>query len=380
MFDGNYSLWRSTVAYLCALGVSIMPSVPAAKTAAPNNDLGAALRRQLLAHGYPVAADKRLDEAARSHSAALAELGGQPVDAASEHLRFLLHRLGVADAAVRAHSFAIANQHALLAQIGQRSLRLVRGGITHLGLGTSRRGARIIVTLVGVRRRVALLHREGGICVRPLLPARVQLLLTFPNGSVRQLHTKRSRRGHCAQLAPGPHGRYQLEVMLHGPGGPEVAALLPLYRGIPWPKGPTAKLYPERQRTAIEIESRLFEVLNRTRAALHLRKLAPSTRLTIAARAHSADMLHSGYFGHVSPLRGPLEQRLRAHGLPLGAIQENLALARSALQAHDALLNSPGHRRSLLDPRLRSLGVGAARDKQTGLYYLCMLLAAEEQP
>ena len=52
--------------------------------------------------------------------------------------------------------------------------------------------------------------------------------------------------------------------------------------------------------------------------------------------------------------------RMRDGGVRFGAAGENLALAPTVQVAHDGLMNSPGHRANILNPRYRRVGIGVA--------------------
>ena len=118
-----------------------------------------------------------------------------------------------------------------------------------------------------------------------------------------------------------------------------------------------------------ELEQRVFQVTNERRRSARLRRLEHDADLSLAARRHSEDMLRRQFFAHVNPdKRGPGDRVRLISGLsqPVG---ENLwswsgssppvpqALAARAVAAWMA---SRPHRRNLLLPRYRNLGVGAA--------------------
>ena len=92
-----------------------------------------------------------------------------------------------------------------------------------------------------------------------------------------------------------------------------------------------------------------------------------------AALAHSVDMRRRRWFGHRSPEgRGPTE-RLLAAGIRSGRVLENVALATTPARAHLEVLESPGHLRNLLDPRVTHVGVGV--HEADGRAYVTWLFA-----
>jgi uncharacterized protein YkwD len=117
----------------------------------------------------------------------------------------------------------------------------------------------------------------------------------------------------------------------------------------------TARL-GDRERIAAEMLSRVNDV--RRRAGLP--PLAPNPLLDRVSQEHAEDMLAHSYFGHRTPEGLGPSDRARADGYGPG-IGENIVEQRfSAEEALEAWLNSPGHRRNILDPGCRELGVGLA--------------------
>ena len=107
-----------------------------------------------------------------------------------------------------------------------------------------------------------------------------------------------------------------------------------------------------------KLEAQMLELVNAERASAGVQPLRADADLTRVARRHSADMFARGYFSHMTPEgRDPFD-RMRAADLRFLAGGENLALARSLRQAHDGLMDSPGHRANILRPAFGRLGVG----------------------
>lgn len=112
----------------------------------------------------------------------------------------------------------------------------------------------------------------------------------------------------------------------------------------------------DRARVLAELLARVNEV--RRRAGLA--PLQASPLLDRVSQEHAEDMLRRDYFDHRTPEGlGPTD-RARADGYRSG-IGENLVEQRfSAEEAMAAWLASPGHRRNILDPGCRELGLGLA--------------------
>ena len=71
-------------------------------------------------------------------------------------------------------------------------------------------------------------------------------------------------------------------------------------------------------------------------------------------------MFQQGFFAHVDESGATPFDRMRAGGVNFRAAGENLALAPTVQIAHDGLMNSPGHRANILNPRYRRIGIGVA--------------------
>ena len=138
---------------------------------------------------------------------------------------------------------------------------------------------------------------------------------------------------------------------------------------VPLPRSPAAALS--------QFESSVLVDINRFRAEHGLARLRLSPQLTSAARAHSQQMAQDGYFAHKSADGSAFSTRLRSfYGAPpaqLWAVGENLLWSSGSLTGNRALdmwLASPPHRRNLLDPRWREIGVSAVDEARApGVYH-----------
>jgi uncharacterized protein YkwD len=110
-------------------------------------------------------------------------------------------------------------------------------------------------------------------------------------------------------------------------------------------------------------------LVNAQRAANGRRPLRRNRKLARSARRHSRDMVANRYFAHDSPAGATLRDRVARTGWMRSrrpwAIGENLAWGTSTLAPPAAIMAtwmaSPGHRRNLLDPRFRVIGIGIAQ-------------------
>jgi len=246
-----------------------------------------------------------------------------------------------------------------------------------------------VITVILVRRRVTLSVVQASghqlrLCGQLLSGHHPRVYATLPSGQVieRLPSTTHPARRFCLELPAAARGRYQVEIMVDGPLGPEVAALFPLHIGVEPPALPEEKLYrPARLGGPRAVEQRLLTLLSRSRASARVPPLRSCAKLAVVARVHSSDMMESGFFGHHAPLRGRLAARLAAEGIEdYLAASENLALSTSPDRAHDALLASPSHRKSLLDPRMTHVGIGALQDPENRFFYITQCFARLTDP
>lgn len=152
-----------------------------------------------------------------------------------------------------------------------------------------------------------------------------------------------------------------------------------------------ADLQPEIDLNILERE--VHEEVNRVRQEHGLRSVRWETLLHRTAQLHSADMSYRSYFNHYNPEGEGPSDRARKMGYSQGA-GENLYMCRLykgamveykdgkrhvtrewedpgilAAKAVDAWLNSPGHRKNLLDPNYSEEGIGVKMSHQLEIYF-----------
>jgi len=105
-------------------------------------------------------------------------------------------------------------------------------------------------------------------------------------------------------------------------------------------------------------EVEMFNLVNEERRKMGVAHLKWRPELVPVARAHATDMWDRSYFGHVSPDGEDVGDRLEKANVSYQLAGENLALAPTLQTAHNGLMNSEGHRRNILDPEFKRMGVG----------------------
>jgi uncharacterized protein YkwD len=119
------------------------------------------------------------------------------------------------------------------------------------------------------------------------------------------------------------------------------------------------------------LEDAVLAEINALRRGYGLAQLRLNARLAATARDHSHSMAERGFFQH-SALPGSPAQVAAKYGGGTWQVGENLVWSSPRLSAKQALamwLKSPPHRRNLLAPRWREIGLGAVHaDSAPGVY------------
>jgi len=106
-------------------------------------------------------------------------------------------------------------------------------------------------------------------------------------------------------------------------------------------------------------ERQLFEALNRERTAQGLSVLQWDAALFKAARLHALRMANLNMLEHQLPSEPDLKERLTEAGARFSVIAENIAVGSTPPIIHAGWMDSPGHRKNILDSRLTSVGIAA---------------------
>jgi uncharacterized protein YkwD len=112
------------------------------------------------------------------------------------------------------------------------------------------------------------------------------------------------------------------------------------------------------------MERRIFEAVNRERRRRNVAELEWHVPLAAEARRHSTRMATAGFYSHTDPVRGDLEPRLKAYGIPWHECAENIFIEQGyegdpVPRAVRNWLESRGHRKNMLSPLYTLSGVGA---------------------
>ncbi|MBO9607121.1 MAG: peptidoglycan-binding protein [Paenibacillaceae bacterium] len=105
-------------------------------------------------------------------------------------------------------------------------------------------------------------------------------------------------------------------------------------------------------------EQQMVDLVNAARESAGLPPLTVNGALANVARTKSKDMADNGYFSHQSPTYGSPFDMMKQFGITYRTAGENIACNQSVEAAHQALMNSEGHRANILSSEFTEIGIG----------------------
>jgi uncharacterized protein YkwD len=129
---------------------------------------------------------------------------------------------------------------------------------------------------------------------------------------------------------------------------------------LPLPEATTPP--PATKDRITSMEDEVTSLINKERGKAGCGTVKTDERMRAAGRAHSADMAKNNYFSHTGRDGSSFVDRLARAGYPKeGAAGENIAYGYGSAQAVvTGWMNSPDHRRNILNCSAKSTGVGLA--------------------
>ncbi|NLV16131.1 MAG: hypothetical protein GXY50_02820 [Syntrophomonadaceae bacterium] len=117
-------------------------------------------------------------------------------------------------------------------------------------------------------------------------------------------------------------------------------------------------------------ELQLFDLTNAVRARQGVTPLVYDDKVAAIARLHSEDMAKRNYFSHDSLDGKSVLDRMKKTGYTYMTVAENIAAGQqNAINAHEELMNSKGHRQAILNGTLKYCGTGVAVNGEGRLYF-----------
>lgn len=140
----------------------------------------------------------------------------------------------------------------------------------------------------------------------------------------------------------------------------------PTPKPVPKPT-PTPSPSPSSSGVAAD-EQKALALLNADRAAQGLSPVRLNTKLAALAGDYAQDMINRNFFAHNNPEGQTPFDRMRERGISFGYAGENLAINTSVAGAEQALMNSPGHRANIMNPRYTQVGIGVRYSRSGSVY------------
>lgn len=116
----------------------------------------------------------------------------------------------------------------------------------------------------------------------------------------------------------------------------------------------------ENPRTDKDAALKMLEMVNAERTKIDLQPLVLDDAMSAVAEDYSKTMLKGGYFSHIGMDGSTPADRMIEKHIRFGKTGENIAYATTVEIAHDGLMRSPPHRKNILDPEYRRVGIGVA--------------------
>ncbi len=122
--------------------------------------------------------------------------------------------------------------------------------------------------------------------------------------------------------------------------------------------------------SANSIETEVATLVNKYRSEAGLPPLKLVEDVSNVARVKSEDMRDNRYFDHNSPVYGDPFSMLNTFGISYKTAGENIAKGqKTAESVMNAWMNSEGHRKNIMNPSFKEIGVGYVTDSSGTTYW-----------
>ncbi len=114
----------------------------------------------------------------------------------------------------------------------------------------------------------------------------------------------------------------------------------------------------------------MLKLINKERQSLGLPLLKLNLELSRIAQHHCEEIAEFNKLTHISPVYGyNLAERIRVTFPSVKKMAENVGVARYTLSAHQRFMDSPDHRKNILDPEFNEVGIGMVRKAPPICYF-----------
>jgi uncharacterized protein YkwD len=130
---------------------------------------------------------------------------------------------------------------------------------------------------------------------------------------------------------------------------------------------------PKLQTRSLLFEEELAALVNQERKAAGVPALKKSPLLSRIARNHSRDMSSRGFFNHTNPDGWGPKARLEEGGYLWQTFGENIGCGQESLQRLlEAWLKNPDHRKNIMDPSFKEIGIGFVAEGSCSPYWTAL--------
>ncbi len=132
---------------------------------------------------------------------------------------------------------------------------------------------------------------------------------------------------------------------------------------------PTPAPTPTPTPSQIELtadQQQMLDLINQERSKVGVAPLKIDAQLQKMAQVKSDEMVAKSYFSHTSPTYGSPFDMMKAFGINYSTAGENIAGNSSVEGAHEALMNSPGHKENILKSSFNYIGIGITASSTYG--------------
>lgn len=117
-------------------------------------------------------------------------------------------------------------------------------------------------------------------------------------------------------------------------------------------------------------ERQMLGLVNKERREQGLVELKFNESIQKVARDYALFMFKNGYISHQNPEGKMASDRLKAGGIDFFMSGENIALSENTEKAHQGLMASSDHRKNILFPFFRKVGIGAVDGGEFGMIFV----------
>ncbi|WP_181347522.1 CAP domain-containing protein [Thalassobacillus sp. CUG 92003] len=128
-------------------------------------------------------------------------------------------------------------------------------------------------------------------------------------------------------------------------------------------EGPVGNDKESNDQSLSNLQTQVIELTNAEREKQGLDPLKASKEVSKVAQAKSKDMAKNDYFSHTSPTYGSPFDMLKDFGVDYTVAAENIAAGQQTPEeVVKGWMNSPGHRKNIMNRSVTHIGVGYAKE------------------